>query len=166
MGAIDYVLVVVVFISAVVGLFRGLVKEALSLIVWVIAAWCAWRYGEMLAARLPDFVPAGMLKVWATRAIILVGVLILGGLSTWLLGYLLDRTGLTGTDRMLGMLFGMARGAVLAGLIVGALRLAEFDRDPFWQESKLIPYAAAVADLLEQAADRGMEKLRAERDEA
>jgi uncharacterized membrane protein required for colicin V production len=60
----------------------------------------------------------------------------------------------------LGGLFGLGRGAILAGLVVIALQFTGFDADPWWQESKLIPYAAPVADALRDAAAEGIEMLQ------
>jgi membrane protein required for colicin V production len=64
---------------------------------------------------------------------------------------------------MLGGLFGLGRGAVLAAIVVIALQFTGFDADPWWAESKLIPYAQPVADLLRDAAQEGMEMLHEEK---
>lgn len=160
---VDYILLGVVLLSAVVGLFRGFVKEAMSLAIWVVAIWCAWRFGGFVGGQLlPDFVADPVLKLWASRLIVLVSLLIVGGLASWLITYLLDKTGLTGTDRLLGMVFGMARGAVLAGLVVIGLQFTGFDKDPWWDQSKLIPYAAPIADSLRDVAEEGMGMLDAD----
>jgi membrane protein required for colicin V production len=164
---IDYLLLGVVALSAVVGLFRGFVREAMSLAVWVVAIWCSWRLSGMVSAQLlPDFVADPVLKLWATRLLVLIVVLMLGGLVTWMIAYLLDRTGLSGTDRMLGLLFGMARGAVLVGLAVIGLQVTGFDEDPWWVESKLIPLAAPIADSLREVAGDGMDMFETGRSES
>ena len=82
-----------------------------------------------------------------------------GGLTTALLSYLLDQTGLTGTDRLLGGLFGLGRGAVLAAILVIALQFTGFDQDPWWAESKLIPYTDPIAEALKVLAEEGIEML-------
>jgi len=156
---VDYFLLGVVILSGVVGLFRGFVKEALSLGVWVVAIWCAWKFAGLASAQMTGWVEDPVLRLWAARVVVLVAVLILGGLLTALLSFLLDQTGLTGTDRLLGGLFGLGRGAALAALVVMALQFTGFDADPWWAESKLIPYAEPVADLLRDVAAGGMEML-------
>jgi membrane protein required for colicin V production len=158
--AVDYLLILIVGVSAVVGLFRGFVKEAVSLLVWIAGIWCAWRFGQMVAGQLPEFIADPTLKLWATRLLILIVVLILGGLLSSLLQALLGMTGLTGTDRTVGMVFGLARGVVLAGLAVIMLELAGFSAAAWWMESRLIPYLAPMADLLRDAADEGVEQLQ------
>lgn len=156
---VDYLLLGIVALSGVVGLFRGFVKEALSLGVWVIGIWCAWQFADLAAARMTGWVEDPVLRLWAARVVLLVGCLILGGLLAALLAFLLDQTGLTGTDRLLGGLFGLGRGAVLAAIVVMALQFTGFDQDPWWAQSKLIPYTAPVADLLRDVASEGMELL-------
>jgi len=160
MNWIDYALLGLLALSGVVGLFRGFIKEALSLAVWALAVWCAWNFADLAAARMTGWVEDPVLRLWAARLVVLVGVLVAGGLLTALLSFLLNQTGLTGTDRLLGGLFGLGRGAILAGLVVIALQFTGFDADPWWEESKLIPYAAPVADALRDAAAEGIEMLQ------
>jgi membrane protein required for colicin V production len=159
MIAIDYVLLGVVAVSAIVGLFRGLVREAMSLGVWVLAIWGAWRYGPAVAGFLPMQLADPVLQLWAARGVLLVGVLIFGGLATSLLAYLLGAAGLSGTDRLLGMLFGMARGAILAALVVIGLQFTGFEQAPWWAESRFIPLAAPIAERLRDAASDGLDLL-------
>lgn len=161
---VDYLLIGVMVLSGVVGLFRGFVKEALSLGVWVIGIWGAWKFAGLAADQMTGWVEDPVLRLWAARVVVLVSILILGGLLTALLSFLLDQTGLTGTDRLLGGLFGLGRGAVLAAIIVIALQFTGFDEDPWWAESKLIPYAEPVADLLRDVAAEGMDMLDQDQD--
>ena len=156
---VDWVLLVVVAVSGFVGLFRGLVKEALSLLVWVLAIWVAWKFSPLIAPQFSGVIGDSVLRLWGARIATLISVLIIGGLGTWLISYLLDRTGLTGTDRLLGGLFGVARGSVLAALVVIGLQFTGFDAAPWWQESKLIPYAAPIADKLRVVAAEGIDML-------
>ncbi len=95
-------------------------------------------------------------RLWVARSLLLVGVLVAGGLLEWLVVFLLQKTGLTGTDRAIGTVFGFARGVVLAGLLVAVLQSGGFEAEPWWQDSKLIPYAAPVADVLRDAAEEGL----------
>lgn len=156
---VDYLLLGIVALSGIVGLFRGFVKEALSLGVWVVGIWCAWRFAGLAAEQMTGWVEDPVLRLWAARLVVLVGVLILGGLATALLSFLLHQTGLTGTDRLLGGIFGLGRGSVLGAVVVIALQFAGFDKDPWWGESKLIPYAQPVADLLRDATAEGINML-------
>jgi len=157
---IDYVLLAVLVLSSIVGLFRGIIKEGLSLVSWVAAIWCGWRFGAAAGAALPHIVDSQVIQMWFGRIVVLVTILIVGGLLGWLLSYLTDKSGLSGTDRLIGMVFGLGRGIVLAGLVVIVLQMAGFDRDSWWKESRLIPYAAPVAALLRQKAQGEIKRLQ------
>lgn len=159
MIAVDYVLLSIFAVSAIIGVFRGFVKEAISLIGWIAAVWGAWRFGAHVSAWLPDFVDDVTIKIWAARLLVLIVVLIISGLISRLVSFLIDKTGLSGTDRMVGMVFGLARGMVLAGLAVSLLEVAGFDEASWWSESKLIPYAAPLAQRLSDIAEEGLEML-------
>jgi len=159
MIVVDYILLSIFAVSAIIGVFRGFVKEAISLIGWIAAVWGAWRFGADVSALLPDFVDDVTIKIWAARLLVLIGVLIMSGLISRTVSFLIDKTGLSGTDRMVGMVFGLARGAVLAGLAVNLLEVAGFDEAPWWPESKLIPYAAPIAQRISDIAEEGMEML-------
>jgi len=164
MVIVDYLLLAVFLLSALMGLFRGLVKEALSLVGWVLAAWCAWRFGGAVADMIPSVVDDSMIEIWVARVIVLVAVLILTGLLSRLIAYVVHQSGLSGTDRLIGMVFGMARGVVLVSLVVMLLDAAGFGADPWWRESKLIPYAAPLAERLGDLAGEGVDLIQHQAD--
>lgn len=154
MQVIDYALLAVLLVSALVGVLRGLVREALSLAGWVAAFWCAARFGSAASGLLEPFIAQPVFRLWASRLVVFVGVLFAASLLGWLLGYMVRNSVITGTDRLLGMLFGVARGVLIAGLLVLALELAGFAAEPWWRQSKLIPYAAAVGQAMRDAAEK------------
>ena len=156
MVAVDYILLAILFVSTAVSLLRGFVREAISLVSWAVAIWCAWRFGGAVAGALEGSMGSMTARLWVARSLLLVGVLVAGGLVEWLVVYLLQKTGLTGTDRAIGTLFGFARGVVLGGLLVAILQTGGFEAEPWWQDSKLIPYAVPVADVLRDAAEEGL----------
>ena len=156
MVAVDYILLAILFVSTAVSLLRGFVREAISLVSWAVAIWCAWRFGGAVAGALEGSMGSMTARLWVARSLLLVGVLVAGGLVEWLVVYLLQKTGLTGTDRAIGTLFGFARGVVLGGLLVAILQTGGFEAEPWWQDSKLIPYAAPVADVLRDVAEEGL----------
>lgn len=159
MEFIDYILIIVLALSTVLSLFRGFVKEAMSLAGWVIAIWVAWKFSPQLAGGLTGLIETDLVRLWAARALLMIGVLMGTGIVSWLISTALDQTGLTGTDRSIGMLFGFARGVVLVGLLLVLLEYMGFDQTAWWKGSKLIPYAAPVTGMLRDAAEQGMEYL-------
>ncbi len=159
MVAVDYILLAVLIISTAVSVLRGFVKEAISLVSWAVAIWCAWRFGGAVAGALEGSIDSMTSRLWVARSLLLVGVLVAGGLLEWLVLFLLQKSGLTGTDRAIGTVFGFARGVVLAGLLVAVLQSGGFEAEPWWQDSKLIRFAEPVADMLRDAAEEGFEYL-------
>ncbi len=154
---LDYLLIGIIVVSMVISLFRGFFKEALSLATWVIALWMAWRFGGNLAGGLESWVSEPVLRVWLARGLVFIGVLLVGGLLGRLIDIVMLSTGLTGTDRAIGMVFGFGRGVILIGILVVALDLMGFSDSAWWQQSKLLPYAAPVADIIRHAAEDGLE---------
>jgi len=161
MVGIDYLLIAIIALSAIMGAFRGFVKEALALAGWVVAIWGAWQFGDEAAGWLPDVIEDPVLKIWTARLLMLIVALFVVGVISKLLSILMDQTGLSGTNRLLGAVFGVARGAVLGAVVVSLLQVTGFDEDPWWNESKLIPYAAPIADRLSEYADKGIDLLQA-----
>jgi membrane protein required for colicin V production len=84
----------------------------------------------------------------AAVLILVFGVLIVGAIVAYLLSVLVDKTGLTGTDRLLGMVFGAGRGAVLVALLVFLATLTPVAEDPWWSQSRLLPKFQLLADLM------------------
>lgn len=135
----DLVLIAILALSAAFGLWRGLVVEVLSLLVWVAAFWLAFQFGEPVSALFAGHIDTPSARLLLAYALLFVLALAVGGLLTWLLAKLVRATGLTGTDRMLGLLFGLARGGVLATLLVLLLGFTPMPRDDWWQQSRLLP---------------------------
>jgi membrane protein required for colicin V production len=144
MNTVDYILVVLMAISGLVGVLRGFIREALSVLVWILALWGAARYGGQLGPLLGGVLEDPVLQLWAGRTLAFVGILFAGSLLGWLAGYLIRNSAVTGTDRVLGLLFGLARGVIAIVLVILVLEEAGFASESWWQRSKLIPYAAAA----------------------
>jgi len=141
--------------SAAFGAWRGFAKEALSLVTWLAAIWIAWRFTWLIEPMLGEWVIAPELKIWVARAVIFVLVLAIGGLIAWLAREVIRHTALGGTDRLLGSLFGLGRGAIVVGLFVIVLELSGLDEDPWWQEARLRPYGDRIADGIRYYAALG-----------
>lgn len=143
---VDWVIIGTIVVSALISLTRGFVKEALSLLTWVIAGLVAWMFGGAFADLLTGYIETPSLRVIVACGILFVLSLILGGLLNYLIGQLVVATGLSGTDRFLGMVFGAARGVLLVVVAAGLLSLAPVEADEWWRQSQLIPHFLLVAD--------------------
>lgn len=163
----DCVLAVLVLVSAAFGLGRGLVKEVLSLAIWIAALLSALAFAAPLGRMILDADPKLQLAVGF--ALVFVGVLVAGALLQRLMRALVETTGLSGTDRVLGLAFGTLRGAVVALFGLIALRPFAEERD-WWQQSRLAPQlmafeedAIGIATALASAFGSATEALPLER---
>lgn len=135
----DIVLLAIVGLSTLVGLWRGFVVEVMSLAVWVAAFWLAFAYGDDAAGLFAGTVQAAGARLFLGYAALFIAALLVGGLATWLMGKLVKSTGLSGTDRLLGLVFGLLRGAALACVLVLLLGFTPLPQDAWWRESRLLP---------------------------
>lgn len=143
---VDWAIIAVIVISGLISLKRGFVREALSLVIWIVAGAIAWLFGGALAVHLVDYIETPSARIIVACAILFVATLLVGAVASFLIGQLVRATGLTGTDRLLGMVFGIARGALLVVVLVGLLSLAPVQHDSWWRESSLVPHFLIVAD--------------------
>ena len=143
---VDWAIIAIVAISALISLKRGFVKEALSLLTWIIAGVVAWMFGGSMAQYLVNYIETPSARVIAGCTILFVATLLVGAMVNFLIGELIRVTGLSGTDRFLGMVFGAARGGLLVVVAVGLLSLGPVQQDQWWQQSRLLPQFVMVAD--------------------
>lgn len=134
----DYCIIAALGLSVLMGLWRGFIGEAIALACWVLAFWVAWTFGAQLAAQFTSItLPSARLVLG--YAICFIGVLIAGALVGFLMRKLIAGSGLSGSDRMLGMVFGLIRGLAIVTITVLILKFTPLPQDPWWKESKLLP---------------------------
>lgn len=139
MSTADLVILAICGLSMVVSLFRGFVREAFSLVVWFLAVYAGLLATEPFADRLMPWIEVPSVRIVIAFVGVFVLVLVVGGLINYLLGKLVAGTGLSGTDRMVGALFGALRGAAIVLVAVILSRFTPFPEDPWWRESRLLP---------------------------
>ncbi|MBS0589944.1 MAG: CvpA family protein [Proteobacteria bacterium] len=146
----DYVILAALGLSVAMGLWRGFVGEVLALAVWAVAIWVAWHFGPLVSTTFTA-VELPSARILLGYAVCFVAVLIAGVIVGFVMRKLVAGSGLSGTDRLLGAVFGLARGLVLVVLVVLLLGFTPLPRDPWWHGSYLLPTFQQVA---RQAAAR------------
>ncbi len=149
MNWVDFVIIGIIAISVIVSFFRGFLREALSLLVWGLAIYFSLTYYSTLEPLLPSgYGLPPTVRLVLSGIAILLGVLIVGGIFTWIIGTLFDKTGMSGTDRVAGILFGGLRGVILVVIIVLIISFLPFKDEPWWTQSKMVPHFTEMAEWL------------------
>lgn len=134
----DWTLIIIILLSSLMSLKRGFIKEALSLATWVVAFIVARTFHTHFQTLLVDSISEPVLRVIAAFSILFIGTLLVGSGINFLVGALIRLTGLTPVDRILGVFFGMARGLILAVVVVAILRLTPMSTSEWWLSSVMI----------------------------
>ncbi|HEY3858857.1 MAG TPA: CvpA family protein [Gammaproteobacteria bacterium] len=142
----DYAILVILFVSAILGLVRGFLREVASLLIWTLGFWLAVRYAPLIGDSL-KFVKNSEDRLMMGYGIVLVVTLIVSTIVGMLLKRLVESSGASVGDRSLGTVFGAARGVVIVTTLILVGELALVPPPPWWRESKLIPYAAPIVNV-------------------
>jgi membrane protein required for colicin V production len=133
----DYIVLAILGVSAFLGLLRGLVKEVLSLIAYVLAFVAAVWWGPTVSVWIATYIDNAMLRTAVAYGAVFIVVLLLVGLANITLSALIKKTGLTPADHGLGGMFGLLRGALIVLVLVGLAGYTELPKEPWWQEARL-----------------------------
>jgi membrane protein required for colicin V production len=149
MAWVDYFLIGIVLVSVLVGALRGFIREALSLVAWVLAFVLALRYGPDTAEYLRGGITSPLLRTILGYVLPFFAVLFAGGLLIWIISWVIRGAGLAPVDRMLGSGFGLLRGAFIVVALVMLAGLGALGREPWWKQSMLVPQLQPLANQMQ-----------------
>lgn len=150
MNWVDYSILAVIGLSVLISVWRGFTKEALSLAGWILAAWVALTFADKLQVMLEPHIQVPSLRLIVAFAILFIATLFLAGFVNYLAVQVIKKTGLSGTDRMVGIFFGVARGCVVVAVLVLVGGMTPVPQDPWWNQSQLMHYFQDMAIWLRQ----------------
>lgn len=161
----DYLIILIIIVSALISLWRGFLREVISLVTWVVGFWVALRFASQVGEAF-KVIHNPAVRVIVGFVILFVAILIVGMLINVLIGKLMEHTGTGTSDRTLGAVFGVVRGVVIVAVLVIVAGFTTLPKNPWWRESRLIPYAQATAGwmralLPQPVADQMMSGLKA-----
>lgn len=148
MTVFDYSVLVIVGLSIVISMMRGLVKEVLSIIGWLAALYVAKTYAYQLMPLLPESIPTEALKVLAAFVILFLATLLIASLITITLSAVFSKLGLGWLNRFLGAFFGLARGMLIVCILVFLAGLTSMPKDARWQNAM---FSAPIEALITSA---------------
>jgi membrane protein required for colicin V production len=137
---IDYAIIAIIALSMLISVMRGFVREVISLVVWMAAIIISFIFYQYIASLLVNVIHSDSIRLVISFVGLFLVTLILGMLINYLIGQLVSNTGLSGTDRILGIIFGVARGVLVVVLLMMLIGLTPFSKEESWKESVLVPH--------------------------
>jgi membrane protein required for colicin V production len=156
MTPFDYAVLAVVGVSVLVSLFRGAVREVMSILSWIAAFLIALHYAPQLADILPLAVKHAWLRLFIAFVGLMIASLLLFALVTLAVSQLIRRSGLAPWDRALGVLFGLARALIILIALVLIAELTPLPRQPAWRNAVFRPPLEAMAKNVRAFLPAGM----------
>lgn len=145
MNWIDISIIAILALSCLISLFRGFVKETFSLAAWIAAFFAAFLFGHKLSDLvLVNYIHSPTLRIATAYGSIFIVVLIICSIISYFVSQLVHKTGLSGTDRLLGVVFGAARGVLLVSALLLVAHLTPLPEEEVWHRSFLIPHFEPV----------------------
>lgn len=145
---VDLALAMGLLLSMLVGLWRGLLTEVLSLLGWVVAYFAAQWWGPGVGRTLPVDEPGSRLNALAGMMAVFLAAWLAWALMSWALRQIVSASGLGGTDRLLGGVFGLARGLLVALVLYTLISMTPMTDWAPWKASRAAPWLASMMDLL------------------
>jgi membrane protein required for colicin V production len=142
---VDYAIVGIIALSMLISVLRGFLKEVISLAAWIAAFVVAFLYVDVAAAHVNYYLDIPSISIILAFGGLFLTTLFLGGLVNLTVAQLMRRTGLSGTDRLLGVIFGLLRGAAVVAVLVLLAGLTPLPQDPWWSGSPLLPHFEQAA---------------------
>lgn len=152
MTGIDFAIIGIVLISCVISVVRGFVREALSLASWVISFIIAWELHIAFAGLLESIIEHNNGRLIVAFFVLFVLSLVAFTLVIFFAGKVVEKTGLTGADRVIGVFFGLLRGFLIVTVLVALAGYTQLPKSDIWDDSLLVeffqPFAVWLIDLL------------------
>lgn len=139
---VDAILIIIVAVSVIVALFRGLWRESLSLLTWMVAIAVTILYSRQFSTLLPsDTIESLPARLAVSALALFIGCLLVGALINFCFLKLHENSSMGLLNRFGGILFGLTRGLVINTVLVLAGHLFPgMQQELWWRESHLLPY--------------------------
>ena len=148
MVIIDFIILGVVLLTMLVCFFVGFARTTVFLASWILAFILSISLADKLAILLSTIIDMPELQMAAAYVLMFVLTLIMGGLASFLLRSLIEKTGLTSTNRMLGAMLGMVLGIIIVCGFVMFAGLTKMPEAPWWTSSVWLPYFVTIVEWI------------------
>ncbi len=147
---LDIVLIVVIVLSIVTGIARGLVKTILSIVTWLAAAYLAYAYAANFTHYLEPYISNAEVRLWIIRIAIFVIVMIIGAIIGNMVHQLVSVGGMKGFDRVLGLVLGAVLGVLIASTLILVAGFTSFPETEIFKSSVLVPHLMEFVNYLRE----------------
>jgi membrane protein required for colicin V production len=145
MSLLDICVLILIGLSGIFGLSRGFIREVLAVIAWVAAIYVARLYSPHLIPFFENFIENETGRYVLAFAILCLATLIAGAIVNKFMSRLVSMAGLQVTDRLLGAVFGVARGVIIVAVLV-YFAYGQFSQEDWWTESQTIPHVESLIE--------------------
>lgn len=156
MNEIDIGIIIVITISLLIGLFRGFVKEIVSLAAWVVAIWIGISFSRGFSVLLETIIEIPSVRIAVAFVILVAITLIISSVINYFVELMIEKVGLTGVDRFLGVVLGIARGIIVVALLIMFANMTPASELLLWRQSGLIPLFQTLALWLQEQIPQEM----------
>lgn len=160
LSGIDFAIISIIGVSVVTGLFRGVVKEIMALSIWVLALWLASHYSSFLASYLKPYIQQTEIRSVVGFIALTLLILLAGGLLNTAMSFVIVRSGLSSTDRLLGMIFGWGRGVLIIALMIVVAQMTGLSDKSYVKNSKFYPQFQPVVNWMADFVPVWLEKIK------
>ena len=138
MSSIDYLILGIIVVSAAIGVWRGFVREVLSLFVWLAAFWFAFAWSATVDVYLVNLIDEQGLRLAVAFVVLFLAVHVVGFVIARLMATVIKSIGLKGVDRVAGAGFGLLRGFVVVAVMVLLIEMTPLAQETIWQQSYMV----------------------------
>ncbi len=152
MSGFDWIIAIIFLLSVIVGVMRGFIREALSIASWILAFWLANTFCAQAGDYIAQYIdiPAQAFRVSVGFTVIFVGTLFLFSIVSYIISKLVVKGAIKGTDRVLGIFFGLIRGVAIVVIVLLVARGMGMDNSDWWENSSYLSYFESTANYIEQ----------------
>ncbi|MDF2691569.1 MAG: CvpA family protein [Gammaproteobacteria bacterium] len=154
---IDLAIILIFAFSIIVGFIKGFFRSIVSVLAWLAAIVISIHYGPMLSDKFTKVSSDPQTQLMLAYAVLFISVLIVGLLFKMIIEAIINFTGLSTTDRIMGGVFGLFRGVFVVTIAVFLMSLSSFGQGDIWKESKLVPYFMDIAAWVENMAPQDVQ---------
>ena len=162
MNITDIVIIMVILVSVSLSWYRGFTREAISLGTWFSALIITYMFGLNFGMLLSEYIDASTTLIMGLARVLLFGfTLIVGALINNLVGKFVKTSGLSSTDKSMGVLFGMARGVLIVMVLAAGVRWFDLQQgQSWWYDSRIVPYIIVIEENIFEIIDRNPVRLK------